>query len=162
MRVQVLRLPCVVVGDVVEEPFALVVDEAVPPAEMPDWAREMSGITWRQFAEECGARSVIVTPDRVEVVEPDVLGDSADEANVAVWAVEPAGEESPPAEGNMAERVARAFHQSYEELAPSYGYTTRRESAVPWEQVPTANRALMVAVAEKLLAEGVISAGCAC
>ena len=45
------------------------------------------------------------------------------------------------------ELVARAFHEAYERLAPSFGYETRTESAVPWEQVPNNNRALMTAVA---------------
>lgn len=55
-----------------------------------------------------------------------------------------------------AERIAAAFHESYERLAPSKGYETRKESAVPWEQVPEANRTLMVAVAQDLLDRGVI------
>jgi hypothetical protein len=35
-----------------------------------------------------------------------------------------------------AEELARAFHEAYERLAPSFGYETRRESAVPWEHIP--------------------------
>ncbi len=54
----------------------------------------------------------------------------------------------------FAEELARAFHEAYEELAPAHGYATRRDSAVPWRQVPVRNRRLMVAVAERLLAEG--------
>jgi hypothetical protein len=42
--------------------------------------------------------------------------------------------------------LARAFHDTYEELAPVFGYETRRESAVPWDDVPLANRQLMIAV----------------
>ncbi|WP_204057373.1 hypothetical protein [Microbispora corallina] len=30
-----------------------------------------------------------------------------------------------------AERIARAFHEAYESLAPHFGYQTREESAVP-------------------------------
>jgi hypothetical protein len=41
---------------------------------------------------------------------------------------------------------ARRFHELYEELAPEFGYQTRKESAVPWEQVPEANRNLMMSV----------------
>lgn len=41
------------------------------------------------------------------------------------------------------EQVARAFHDTYEQLAPHYGYTTRKESAVPWDQLPDNLRALM-------------------
>lgn len=54
------------------------------------------------------------------------------------------------------EEIARAFHESYERLAPEYHYRTRVESAVPWELVPANNRALMVAVVEDLLDRGVI------
>lgn len=50
-----------------------------------------------------------------------------------------------------AEGLARGFHDLYERLAPNFGYETRPESAVPWEQVPEANRNLMVAVADVLL-----------
>jgi hypothetical protein len=45
-----------------------------------------------------------------------------------------------------AEELARAFHETYERLAPAYSYETRRESAVPWEQVPENNKQLMIAV----------------
>lgn len=55
-----------------------------------------------------------------------------------------------------AERIARAFHASYEALAPLWGYETRRESAVPWEDVPEANRGLMCDVVRALLSDGVI------
>src|SRR5690606_27510165 len=48
--------------------------------------------------------------------------------------------------------VARAFHEAYERLAPSFGYETRPESAVPWEQVPENNRRLMIAVASEVTA----------
>jgi hypothetical protein len=50
-----------------------------------------------------------------------------------------------------AEALARRFHEAYERLAPSFGYETRRESAVPWEEVPQQNRDLMVAVAGEVL-----------
>lgn len=52
-----------------------------------------------------------------------------------------------------AENVARRFHELYERLAPNFGYETRRESAVPWEQVPENNRRLMICVADVLLDE---------
>lgn len=53
------------------------------------------------------------------------------------------------------ESAAKAFHDSYERLAPSFGYETRKESAVPWSMVPENNRRLMVAVCEDVLSEGV-------
>lgn len=43
------------------------------------------------------------------------------------------------------EAIARAFHEAYERLAPQFGYRTREASAVPWDDVPQANRDLMVA-----------------
>jgi hypothetical protein len=50
-----------------------------------------------------------------------------------------------------AEDLARLFHETYERLAPQYGYETRKESAKPWEEVPDQNRRLMVAVCEELI-----------
>ena len=51
------------------------------------------------------------------------------------------------------EALARLFHETYERLAPRFGYTTRAESAVPWEQVPPQQRALMVQTAQEVAAE---------
>lgn len=50
-----------------------------------------------------------------------------------------------------ADDLARQFHDTYERLAPDYGYTTRPESAVPWEDVPENNRRLMVAVVDAVI-----------
>ncbi|MBC8462398.1 MAG: hypothetical protein H8D67_30880 [Deltaproteobacteria bacterium] len=50
-----------------------------------------------------------------------------------------------------AEYLAMMFHCYYEELAPEFGYKTREESAISWNEVPTQNKQLMIAVAEKLL-----------
>jgi hypothetical protein len=54
------------------------------------------------------------------------------------------------------ERLAKEFHEAYERLAPQFGYETRPESAVPWEQVPEQNRQLMVAVVQDLRSRAVI------
>lgn len=51
------------------------------------------------------------------------------------------------------EAVARYFHEEYERLAPSFGYKTREATAVPWEDVPADNKALMVAVASAVIAK---------
>jgi hypothetical protein len=48
-------------------------------------------------------------------------------------------------------RMARAFHEAYEKLAPRFGYKTREESAVPWNELPEANRELMIATASLVL-----------
>jgi hypothetical protein len=55
-----------------------------------------------------------------------------------------------------AERIAQAFHESYERLAPDHGYETREASAKPWSEVPEQNKGLMVAVIEELLENGII------
>lgn len=53
-------------------------------------------------------------------------------------------------------RIARRFHDEYEALAPEHNYETRLRSAVPWDDVPEDNRALMIHVVETLLADGTI------
>ena len=50
-----------------------------------------------------------------------------------------------------AEGLARLFHETYERLAPDYGYRTREASAVPWEDVPDGNKRLMIATAAEVL-----------
>lgn len=50
------------------------------------------------------------------------------------------------------EQLAQFFHETYERLAPSFGYQTREESAVSWSHVPENNKQLMIAVAAQVLA----------
>lgn len=45
--------------------------------------------------------------------------------------------------------LARRFHETYERLAPFYGYRAREASAVPWGDVPEQNKQLMIAIAER-------------
>lgn len=59
------------------------------------------------------------------------------------------------ADAQRVDEIANRFHDLYEAYAPMYGYKTRDESAVPWEEVPGANRDLMRAVVKTLMAEGV-------
>lgn len=49
------------------------------------------------------------------------------------------------------EELARLFHETYERLAPDFGYETRPESATAWEQVPENNRRLMVATSAEVM-----------
>lgn len=63
MRIQILPLPSNVVGEVVEEPFALVVDQYEGASD------ETSLEYWSKFGAQCGARSTLVTPATVEVVD---------------------------------------------------------------------------------------------
>lgn len=52
-----------------------------------------------------------------------------------------------------AEKLAKLFHDTYERLAPAFGYATREESAVAWENVPVNNKKLMVATAAVVIDE---------
>lgn len=49
------------------------------------------------------------------------------------------------------EELAKRFHEAYERLAPSFGYTTREASAKPWAEVPENNLHLMAAVVGEVL-----------
>ncbi len=49
--------------------------------------------------------------------------------------------------------LAKLFHETYERLAPDFGYETRKESRKKWYDVPEKNRKLMIAVAGHILAE---------
>lgn len=40
-------------------------------------------------------------------------------------------------------RLARRFHEEYEAAAPHYGYETRPESAVPYDDLPEPHQLLM-------------------
>ena len=57
---------------------------------------------------------------------------------------------------DRAEVVAREFHEAYERLAPQYGYDTRTDTKVAWEDVPNENKALMIATCRDLLERHVI------
>lgn len=96
------------------------------------WTRE--GSPWFEIARAC----------RVLFGEGDIIAKAREmrRAEMAEWALR---EKARP------EIVARAFHEAYEELAPSFGYETRRASAKPWPDVPEQNRNLMVAVCRRLL-----------
>lgn len=59
----------------------------------------------------------------------------------------------------ITEKIAAAFHATYERLAPTYGYTTSPDSSVAWEDVPAANKDLMIATVAALLQAGVIQPG---
>jgi hypothetical protein len=50
-----------------------------------------------------------------------------------------------------AEQLAQLFHDHYERLAPEFGYTSRKSSAVPWQNVPEPNKSLMIATARLVL-----------
>lgn len=47
--------------------------------------------------------------------------------------------------------LAEMFHEEYERLAPHMSYQTRKDSRVPWDDVPEPNRSLMVATCRSVL-----------
>jgi trehalose-6-phosphatase len=51
------------------------------------------------------------------------------------------------------EKLAKRFHELYEQLASNHGYETRKESNKPWEEVPENNKALMIDVCEHIIEE---------
>ena len=51
-----------------------------------------------------------------------------------------------------AEAVAKLFHETYERLAPAFGYKTRQDTRVSWESLPEHNKRLMIATAAEVLA----------
>jgi hypothetical protein len=59
----------------------------------------------------------------------------------------------------VTEAIAEAFHTAYEALAPAVNYRTRLDSAVPWRDVPEANKLLMKATVGALLLNDVIVPG---
>ncbi|GIH91960.1 hypothetical protein ACFFMN_33870 [Planobispora siamensis] len=65
MRIQVLNLPSVVVGEDVQEPFALIVDQAGTAAEVD---HNLARLT--TFATQIGAQGLFVTQETVEIVDP--------------------------------------------------------------------------------------------
>ena len=50
-----------------------------------------------------------------------------------------------------AEELAKLFHDTYERLAPAFGWRTQKQCSVAWDDLPQANRALMVATCTTLL-----------
>lgn len=50
-----------------------------------------------------------------------------------------------------AQNLAQAFHEHYENLAPSMGYETKPDTAVPWWKLPEVNKNLMIAVAQAII-----------
>jgi len=48
------------------------------------------------------------------------------------------------------EELAKRFHEAYERLAPLFKYVTREESAVPWDDLRSDNKLLMIAVCAEI------------
>lgn len=69
-----------------------------------------------------------------------------------------------PAPLTSPDQLAELFHTVYEQVAPQFGYETRRETAVPWDELPHPHRQMMIAVASQVLGQLVLTAQpeCAC
>jgi hypothetical protein len=62
MRIQILPLPAVMVGDDLEEPFAIVFDQAEDGVN-----KELL----YEFARQCGSRTHLIVSQTVEIVDRD-------------------------------------------------------------------------------------------
>jgi hypothetical protein len=57
---------------------------------------------------------------------------------------------------NSAEKIARAFHQSYENLAAANGDDY---DSCPWEELPSYDKDALIAIVVDLLQNGIIKEG---
>lgn len=72
MRIQILPLPAVMVGDNLEEPFALVIDQCPHNLQTtPSSVRDAQLAEWAKFASDCGASAFSVFDDTIEIVDPN-------------------------------------------------------------------------------------------
>lgn len=70
MRIQILPLPSIVVGDDVQEPFALIIDQWPGDLNPPSSAEtELTEEAFNTFAGACGAKAVLFVKDTVEIVD---------------------------------------------------------------------------------------------
>jgi hypothetical protein len=95
---------------------------------------------------------------RADILAPLSAAAARERAEASIRSVRSVldGEEPEQWRTREAERIAQAFHETYERLAPEHGYETRKASAVPWSEVPPNNAGLMIAVCNELLERGVI------
>lgn len=49
------------------------------------------------------------------------------------------------------DKLAELFHETYERLAPAFGWRTKKGCNVPFAQLPQRNKALMVATCQTVL-----------
>jgi hypothetical protein len=49
------------------------------------------------------------------------------------------------------EQLAELFHETYERLAPAFGWRTKKGCNVPFAQLPQRNKALMIATCQTVL-----------
>lgn len=71
MRIQIMPLPHVVLGEAVTQPFALIIDQAPIPSVVDAATAEIVRLHldgWDGFRERCGASAHLITAETVEVV----------------------------------------------------------------------------------------------
>jgi hypothetical protein len=72
-RLQILELPTVYRRDGTDEtPFVLVVDQALPQRYVMGADQEPPVSEWEQLGRQIGARSVIVTPETIDIPANDI------------------------------------------------------------------------------------------
>lgn len=60
----------------------------------------------------------------------------------------------------LAEQIARRFHETYERLGPAFGWVTQESARdKDFDELPPENKALMIATITTLLEGGAIEAG---
>lgn len=66
----------------------------------------------------------------------------------------------PISTADLAEAIARHFHDTYERLGPSFGWETQESARdKDFDELPQSNRDLMIATITELLEGGAIEAG---
>lgn len=65
MRIQILELPREYVGEVSLTPFAIIIDQCDASGFTDDDGERAA---WSSFRNDCGAKSIMVTEQTVEVV----------------------------------------------------------------------------------------------
>ncbi len=112
---------------------------------LSEWLTHLAHALHLLHPDKDGHRIVLALAQHVEAIGLLTLAD------LEAWVnVEQKGRPDPQPPPADAEQLAQRFHDTYERLAPAFGYETRRESAVPWANVPATNRALMIATVREV------------
>ncbi|GAA2861511.1 hypothetical protein [Nonomuraea rubra] len=97
MRIQILPLPAVMVGDDLEEPFALVFDQAEEGVN-----KELL----YEFAKQCGSRTHLIVSQTVEIVDRDAELQPAPVVNISDMTIKDPD----------AAKIGAAFRAAFERL----------------------------------------------
>ena len=120
------------------------------PAPIPDeGAREAEIQRWFALNEWVELNCSSVITDRLDDLTTE-LAEARRELARANAVIERVGAEVLLSADDVAIDLAHDFHLRYEEMAPEFGYVTNPRTAVPWEDLPADNKALMLAVAKRI------------